>query len=825
MSLQAGESLHTFVRAVAPMPSVSSGLRAIVRLVCWPPHCHMAVVSGCCRGKLPSEFCFNTNLTWERCCPSTNNDDVGERAMYGADVANGEDTPIRGQASWELDDACAASWIDPRVSAEDIARHVATNRPGRRCENDQWVYWDGEAVRLIEGVTAGFAVLDVSMCLWGSVACFNLMDIRSNQVAVQGRSWRPPPPVTAVFVKKDDGAERFPLLFIPIVRMRRRKRLRYVDAAVAGAPRLRPQSPLQFEASQQDPQSDAAPLGIGIGPWQANPNVSNRMLPIGGELPPRVEEREAHLDLGRPSLYMLTLDSVSRSLLRVAMPRTFEFLTREAAAPARRGVPVPESKATPGIPSSHEVLEFSRYHTLYFGGTLSQMFPFFFGGLLVSCAHSVVEMAWNGLYHVYNLTGALRKCAAFPGGGALGELHRAGYRLGVSFTDVGFGAIVRDAVRWDHVLPYIVDGLQRLKQEGGDIDFLCMGPRRLHELVLDWNLDVLDLYRGIEPTFIYSHLLAAHVEKELVSGLDLAVRDHIRMTLERNPDLVVVVTADHGCVSVACDQKAPMLHILVPKSLLRRRPHVAAALHVNQHKVVSALDWFATLRHLAGSSTVNDWGGFRALRAQGVRQLLASPTKVHQEALIVNIDDSRFAPRSLFATMPRNRSCASAGIPRRHCAVRFEGSERDLAFCTHYAALSEVTRTRLSTAEAAKAREPMDVERSLVCHVASETMGRLVVRHINEKNQRGSECRRKCRSLTFSQLESIEVSGGVERHYRLRFAVREGDPPRVFDAVVFMRPQGMVFEMSIAHLAQVTRYYKYERCTPPGARAETCVCE
>merc|ERR1712228_577756 len=116
--------------------------------------------------------------------------------------------------------------------------------------------------------------------------------------------------------------------------------------------------------------------------------------------------------------------------------------------------------------------------------------------------------------------------------------------------------------------------------------------------------------------------------------------------------------------------------------------------------------------------------------------------------------------------------------------------------------------------EASKAQEPMDEERSLVCSVASEAMGRPSVRDINEENSRDSEHRRACRSLTFSQLESIEVKGGAELRYRLRFAVREGNPPRVFDVIVLMRPQGMAFQMSIVHIAQVTRYGKYEHCTP-----------
>ena len=93
-------------------------------------------------------------------------------------------------------------------------------------------------------------------------------------------------------------------------------------------------------------------------------------------------------------------------------------------------------------------------HTICMANTtLQQMFPFFYGGLKSPC---VGQKDQTGLY---NVTDVLRRCGAFPDSGALGSLHRQGYRLAFSHTVRGAASVVRSAP-WDHFMPYIGGGAQ-----------------------------------------------------------------------------------------------------------------------------------------------------------------------------------------------------------------------------------------------------------------------------------------------------------------------------------------------------------------------------
>eukprot|EP00928_Gymnodinium_smaydae_P071014 TRINITY_DN5470_c0_g2_i1.p1 TRINITY_DN5470_c0_g2~~TRINITY_DN5470_c0_g2_i1.p1 ORF type:complete len:793 (+),score=98.55 TRINITY_DN5470_c0_g2_i1:169-2547(+) len=770
-----------------------AALHGLTMLNCWPPYLDLEAVVLCCGGEHPGRHdCFGGTLTRERCCP--------ESFEESPEIVGGDESPAMDEAPWELDDACAAHWIDPTIRAENLANEAAARRArGGVCGREPWVQWDGEAVVAVphpagsSDMSVEFDVLDLSACQWGSDVCLAVVrhlpqlltatrpkGSRGHWQSSGGR-WIPPPNVTAVIAFRATDAAAKSDASLPQVQV---------------VPLLQRRAPFRSEDRGAGQQSSKA--------WQ-------------------------------PSLYVLTLDSVSRSSFRLVMPRTFEFLTRLAAAPHPRSAKA--SHDTPEIPRSHVSFDFGRYHTLSYGGTLSQMFPFFFGGLRRSCDSFIVQQ--GGRLHLYNLSNALKRCAAFPGGGALGSLQKSGYRLAVSFTDAGFGSIVRDALKWDHVMPYLADVLGKVfgkSAEGdvADVDFMCTGSGHYYELMLEWNLRALELHRGRDPLFLYSHSLAAHLREWIVAGMDVAIRDHLEKVLTQNPNLVVALVADHGSTGVYCDQKAPILHIIAPRSLLRQRPDMARALEANRHAVVSPFDWFSTLRHLAGEGKGGEF--MQDLRARGLMRLRVSPAKPYQEQLVLDVaPGSHFAPQSLLSRMSPNRSCGAAGIPAVHCTVRkrrLSGAPasplKEPLYCQAYHLLSEVTQEKLSPQqkERAVALNPeSDEEVGILCKVAELVLGTKLVGELNRRIREAGPKSAACKALSWGSLERIQGEGRASKTYWLRFSVREGDPPRVFDARVFVRRFERILQMHVLHIAQVTRYRKYESCTPPGARAELCVCE
>lgn len=409
-------------------PSLPAALSELVHTYCWPPGVPAEDIAKCCErpSSLVPPSCFNELYSYEACCIKQDTSRPGS-ADEGADV------PLLTELPWELDAECASMFIDPSLDVTHLQYWWYESRQHwpYGCSTQRIAQWDGRFVHLSASVKRNsFFVVDLSHCLWGDATCANFTRLLQARTLIYGNRWLPPEHVTAALVglpTRTTPVGRLAIQVIPLVRYRKGDTSR----------------------SRQSQHRRRAGLNQSRGLKQA---------------------------LGHPSVYLLTLDSVSRSSLRWAMPRTYEFLTRAAGGSSQRGATAPST--TPRMPSSHTSVPFSRYHTLYFGGTLAQMFPFFFGGLALPCAQTAVKQESNGILELYNISRALQECAAFPAGGALGELKQAGYEMAVSFTDVGFGTLARDAIEWDHVLPYAADALRslfRIPVAEGDTDFVCTG--------------------------------------------------------------------------------------------------------------------------------------------------------------------------------------------------------------------------------------------------------------------------------------------------------------------------------------------------------------
>ena len=95
----------------------------------------------------------------------------------------------------------------------------------------------------------------------------------------------------------------------------------------------------------------------------------------------------------------------------------------------------------------------------------------------------------------------------------------------------------------------------------------------------------------------------------------------------------------------------PLFYALFPRRVLAAHPSVAAALCVNQGRLVTPFDIHATLRHLLSypaPPALPDWSD------------VYSPVK----------------PRSLLVPIPDSRTCDEAGIKHDDCAVLPPAAQR-----------------------------------------------------------------------------------------------------------------------------------------------------
>jgi len=277
-------------------------------------------------------------------------------------------------------------------------------------------------------------------------------------------------------------------------------------------------------------------------------------------------------------------------------------------------------------------------------------------------------------------------------------------------------------------------------------------------------------------------------------------------------EMLVVLMADHGVISKYCDQRSPMLHFLTPRSLLKAQPDLAASLRSNWDKVTSPLDMFATLRHFArlGKNDNKIFDAFEELRKNGQRRIQTSPSAAyHQSVHVIDMRES-FRPTSLFDKMPDGRGCKNAGIDPATCGVAVAQHTFGLV-CVQEDQLCDVSRQSFSHAVF-----QMKKTAPLLCESVT---GSFVPSLMNALNLYHAASNGICEDLTFKHLELFDILGGV---WRLRAVMKEGSPPRVFDFVFNVEVGNL--RMSDLAVVQVTRYKKYEKCTPDGVPPGFCVC-
>ena len=184
----------------------------------------------------------------------------------------------------------------------------------------------------------------------------------------------------------------------------------------------------------------------------------------------------------------------------------------------------------------------------------------------------------------------------------------------------------------------------------------CIGEVMVHSVLLPYAQQCQRHYAT--PTFGITHLLSNHeLTQNGITWLDEDLLKHLKLAVQE--PTVVLVMGDHGpqfgkystTEFGFFDHRNPLMVMLAP---LTHLTHVQVqALSVNQQQIVSAYDFYETLKDVPYLTCFESATQQRKTSRQG---------------------------RSLFNDLPSNRSCADAGIPPQWCVDRiFEQRSVDLS--------------------------------------------------------------------------------------------------------------------------------------------------
>ncbi|EDV94063.1 uncharacterized protein LOC6570084 [Drosophila grimshawi] len=229
------------------------------------------------------------------------------------------------------------------------------------------------------------------------------------------------------------------------------------------------------------------------------------------------------------------------------------------------------------------------------------------------------------------------------------HFHNAGYLTAYAEDTSTFG-FSRQPV--DYYLHPIVDVIEQVMGSviSSAVDY-CTGSRQLFRYVFDYGLQLVQRFVkdttkpifGLFWTSSFSHddfRGAANVDKEFVNYLE----QYKQLGLFERA--VVILFSDEGqrqgplmkLKSSFMEERLPMLHIYLPPWYRQQHPEVVQALEVNRRRLSSTIDLHLTIKHFL--------------------------LQVHPR---MSFESKCWHCRSLLQTLPDNRSCLEANIPKHLC--------------------------------------------------------------------------------------------------------------------------------------------------------------
>ncbi|CAE8624599.1 unnamed protein product [Polarella glacialis] len=183
------------------------------------------------------------------------------------------------------------------------------------------------------------------------------------------------------------------------------------------------------------------------------------------------------------------------------------------------------------------------------------------------------------------------------------------------------------------------------------------------------------------------------------------------------------------------------------------------------------------------------------------------------------VDISLFRPVSLLGDVPRNRSCPELGIAVGTCGSQWT----ETYYCSGFEDMSPSTQELLGLGDAVVVSDCtawLPLMYFAVSHLNMElTMllyPEILFPELNSAPRRAEDL--PCIStLTRGDIEFVKTNDELSQCL-LRFSIREGRPPRIFEATFDLSGASKVIA-----LTQVTQYKRYEGCAPQGM-AHMCIC-
>ena len=337
------------------------------------------------------------------------------------------------------------------------------------------------------------------------------------------------------------------------------------DRVVARSPRsprssassLRP-TPFALPSSPKAALTASSASSASSAPSSAN--LSSRVPPQSRASPPP--------SLAPPSVYVLVLESVTRSQFMAYCPKTRAFLKRLSAGhgheTSQNSSAADTSNATSNDATlTHQAFVFAGFHTPDRGSTAAALTPALSGhrynyngrGHGTDCEAGVKTIPRNAWLpaiaqkHGYVTAHATSvNSAKSPLGGCY---HAAGYDL-------------RDL--FDHTMPAggyygMLDVTHHLNTEGAPIcrrpprgsathswstdRVKCQGGKLCHDHTMDYAATFWETYPDL-PKMMHTHLYEPHDDEQLVSILDDALAGHIERILHADPRTIIIMMGDHG---------------------------------------------------------------------------------------------------------------------------------------------------------------------------------------------------------------------------------------------------------------------------------------
>lgn len=356
-----------------------------------------------------------------------------------------------------------------------------------------------------------------------------------------------------------------------------------------------------------------------------------------------------------------------------------------------------------------------------------------------------------------------------------------GYKTyyGTDQSDALFlGCLWWDRSWFDHVIPTPTKrGVSKTK---------CAGNAVAHQHGFHYIRKLME--KSAEPFFTYYHLSHGHANPKDVNVLDVDIRNLVQFAQTRNT--VIFLIGDHGSYS-SFQSKMPLVTFNTPEGF----EFETSIIKQNQRRLVAQYDI-----------------------GESIRWILTGITRSHKFGL------------NLFSSIvPWSRSCEEAGIPSNRC------------FCSETEKVLALPGKILNYVNERLNKNAHDV--------APSQCARLTIEHVNAiersvlcQGQSRFEFNRKCDFETYphqkvtwffeiktnknqifkieidSQRTGVDPNGGALPYPNERKTYLSSNNKITYPKLTFKQ----IF--SGIRIRQLTRYGKFESCTPSKADAKFCVC-